>query len=122
MDRDDSVPQTPWERMNAQRLSQRQEKRNAKLPGGRKQVNSGRHWFSRRDNRLGGFLVETRRTDSGRYCITEKEWGEIVKDAFSTPPGQLPGMQIDLGKHQLFVMRLEDHLYREARLGTGENS
>lgn len=104
-----AVPATPWEQANAQRKSRLQEEKLGKRPGGRKQVNSGRHWFSQRDVRLNGFLVEARTTDSNRYCIEAKEWESIVADAFSTPPGMLPAMQIDLGSHSLFVCRLEDH-------------
>jgi hypothetical protein len=110
---------TPWKRRSARKKADKQEERNAKLPGGRKQVNSGRLHFSKRDNKLGGFLVESRTTDSGRYCIERKEWEDIILDAHRTPPGMLPGMQIDLGPHKLFVMELSAHLDREQRLANG---
>jgi hypothetical protein len=123
---EDSDPQTPWQRANAQRESLRQEQRLARLPGGRKQVNSGRGpWWSKRDNQLRGyadFLVEARHVNTpGRrsqqsYTITEVEFAAIERNAFSTPPGCLPAMQIDIGRYQLFVIRLEDHVKREAEL------
>lgn len=107
---------TPWKRRSARQKADRQELRNASLPGGKKQVNSGRKWFSKRDNRLGGFLVETRGTESGRYCIERREWEDIVRDAHKTPPGLLPAMQIELGPHRLIIMELSTHLDREQRL------
>jgi hypothetical protein len=114
---DDSVPQPPWRRMDAQRRSQRQELRNARLPGGRKQINSGRAgWFSKRDNRLGGYLVETRGTDTGSYRLSVAEWEALVRDAMSTPPGQLPAIQLDIGNHQLFIKRLQDEVFFQGEI------
>jgi hypothetical protein len=107
---------TPWNRRSARQKADRQERGIAQLPGGKKQVNSGRKWFSKRDNRLGGFLVEARTTESGRYCIERREWENIVRDAHKTPPGLLPAMMIDLGPHRLIVMELSTHLDREQRL------
>jgi hypothetical protein len=108
---------TPWKRRSARQKSDKQEARIAKLPGGRRQINSGRTTFaSKRDNKLGGFLIEARTTGSGRYCVTRREWEDLILDAQRTPPGMLPAMQIDLGPHQLIVMQLKDHLDREQRL------
>lgn len=112
-----SETDTPWKRRTARQKSEQQERGIAKLPGGSKQVNSGRTtWASHRDNRLGGFLIEARTTDSGRYCITRAEWEGIVIDAHRSPPGMLPAMQIDLGPHRLIVIELSAHLDREQRL------
>jgi hypothetical protein len=117
-----TVTDTPWNRRSARQKADRQERSIAQLPGGKKQVNSGRKWFSKRDNRLGGFLVEARTTESGRYCIERKEWEDIVRDAHKSPPGLLPAMMIDLGPHRLIVMELSTHLDREQRLINGDRS
>lgn len=109
---------TPWEKADAQRKARRQEDRMGKKPGAQKQVNSGRTWFSKRDVRWNGFLVETRYTDNKTYPIERDEFKRMTSDAIRTPPGQLPAMQIDFGEPtstlSLFVMRLQDHEAREA--------
>jgi hypothetical protein len=117
------VPETPWKQAKANLKSRRQESRLAKLPGGRAQVNSGRTWFSKRDVRLGGFLVEARTTAKGSYTISRDEFLHVQRDALGTPPGQLPAMQVDFEGEvplHLFVMRLSDHLDREAYIATLE--
>lgn len=118
------VPDTPWRAATAQRRSQRQEEKLGKLPGGRKQLNSGRHWHSKRDVRLGGFLVEARTTEKKTYPIDVTEFRDIERQAIGTPPGQLPAMQIDFDYNgsttQLFVKRLEDELYQQQRIATLE--
>lgn len=117
------IPPTPWEQARTGQKSRRQESRLAKLPGGRQQVNSGRTWFSKRDVRLGGFLVEARTTSKRSYSISADEFETLTKDALGTPPGQLPAMQIDFEGDvplHLFVMRLNDHLDREAYIASLE--
>lgn len=117
------VPPTPWEQAK-QRKSQRQETRIGKLPGGKKQINSGRNWFSKRDNTLLGFLVEARTTAAASYRIMRDEFDRLVRDAIGTPPGMLPGMQIDFEGEivlSLFVMRLQDHMEREQRIANLES-
>ncbi len=106
-------PPTPWQRANAQKKSRRQEERNARLPGGRKQVNSGRHWFSKKDNRIGGFLVESRTTDKNSYSITVEDWQILSRSVCSEPGMLLPAMQIDIKDLQLFVCELSTHMQRE---------
>lgn len=117
------VPPTPWEQAKANRRSRRQEERLARLPDAKKQINSGRTWFSKRDVRLGGFLVEARTTLKKSYSIVREEFEKLTREALGSPPGQLPGMQIDFEGEStlsLFVMRLEDHLAREARIANLE--
>lgn len=117
------IPPTPWQQARENRKSQRQEERLAKLPNATKQINSGRTWFSKRDVRLGGFLVEARTTGARSYSISKNEFEKLTREAFGTPPGQLPGMQIDFEGEtilSLFVMRLDDHLAREARIANLE--
>ena len=89
---------TPWTRRSARQKADAQEARNAKLPGGKKQINSGRTWHSKRDNKLGGYMVEARTTDSNRYCITRSDWEGLIRDAHKG--GMLPAMQIDIGAVQ----------------------
>lgn len=116
------VPPTPWDQAQ-QTKSQRQESRLGKLPGGRKQVNSGRHWFSKRDVRLGGFLVEARTTGAASYTIGRPEFDAVTRQAIGSPPGMLPAFQIDFENPttlSLFVMRLEDHMAREERIANLE--
>lgn len=99
---------TPWERARKRR-SQKQEERNGNLVGGSKQLNSGRIWRFKRDNKLWNFLVESRTNEKAgadTYRISRKEFLQIEQEAFQTPPGLLPAMQIDIQELQLFVMRL----------------
>jgi hypothetical protein len=106
------VPPTPWEEARENQRSDRQESGLARRSGGRRQVNSGRLWWSKRDVTLNGFLVEARTTKSASYTLSKVEFEKLTKDAFGTPPGQLPAMQIDFEGGRpthLFVMRLQDH-------------
>ena len=106
------VPETPWRKATDNQRSQRQEARLAGRPGGKKQLNSGRQWFAKRDVTLNGFLVEARTTRAASYTISSVEFKKLVRDAIGTPPGQLPAMQIDFDQGDplhLFVMRLQDH-------------
>lgn len=112
---------TPWDAAKSVRgRSRRQEERLAKLPGGKKQINSGRSWISKRDVRLGGFLVEARTTEKASYAINRDEFIEIERNAIGTPPGQLPAVQIDFTTPSrtlsLMVVRLDDHVYRSQRI------
>jgi hypothetical protein len=104
--------ETPWRQVKNSK-SRRQEERLAKVPGGRKQINSGRFWHSRRDAKIRDFLIEARGTDSESYSISQKEFEQIAKQAVITPPGMLPAIQIDFSRVKLWVMKLDDHLYRE---------
>jgi hypothetical protein len=97
--------ETPWQRAKKSR-SVRQEERNGKLEGGSKQINSGRTWRSHRDNILREFLVESRDTESRSYSISKDEWSHIRLEALKTPPGLLPGMQIDIQDLSLMVIEL----------------
>jgi hypothetical protein len=97
----------PWNRARDRR-SQRQEQRNAAMPEGSQQPNSGRFWRFKRDNKVWNFLVESRTTEKGSYSVSKKEFESIRREAISTPPGLKPGMQIDLGNLSLFVMELRD--------------
>jgi hypothetical protein len=98
---------TPWQRARKRR-SVEQENNLATLPGGEKGVNSGRFWRFKRDGRLWEFLIEARTTENKSYSIEHDEFKQIERDAFRTPPGLLPGMQIDIRGLQLVVIRLND--------------
>jgi hypothetical protein len=111
---------TPWKQANKQRKARREEERVGKLPGGSKQVNSGRHWFNRRDNTLCGFLVETRITNSGSYSINKDEFEKITREAFSTPPGMLPAMMVNIQGLKLIAIRQEDFLAIQAMIEEGK--
>lgn len=106
---------TPWDRAR-KRKSELQEQRNAKLEGGSKQVNSGRFWRFKRDNILHEFLIESRTTDKGSYSVSKEEFQRVKQDALQTPPGLLPGMQVDIQDLSLIVMELKDFQEREIRL------
>ena len=97
--------ETPWVRARKNR-SLRQEERNGNLPGGSKQVNSGRIWRFKRDNKLYNFLIESRTTEADSYRVNRKEFLDIEKEGFQTPPGMLPGIQVDIKELQLIVIRL----------------
>jgi hypothetical protein len=103
--------EVPWKQAKEKQAYQRQEERLSSSPGARAQVNSGRTWFSKRDVRQNGFLIEARTTQAGSYTIKEAEWEKISKDSFGQPPGLLPAMQVDLNEHHLWIMRQEDWDY-----------
>ena len=120
MPADHEAPPTPWQQAQGNQRSRRQEETLGKKPGGRRQVNSGRLWWSKRDVTLNGFLVEARSTESASYTISKIEFKKLVRDAFGTPPGQLPAMQIDFAGGDplhLFVTRLQDHEAMIAEMG-----
>jgi len=97
--------ETPWARAKDKR-SQKQEKRISEMEGGAPQVNSGRLWRWKRDARLHNFLIEARTTDKESYRIEKREFLQMRKDALQTPPGLLPGMQIDIQELHLMVVEL----------------
>ena len=103
--------QTPWKKAREKQAYQRQEERLAASPGARAQVNSGRYWFSKRDVRKNGFLIEARTTQAKSYSISAEEWDKLTNESFTQPPGLLPAMQIDLQGSRLWVMRQEDFDY-----------
>lgn len=107
--------ETPWQRAKKTK-SQKQEERLGKMPGGKKQINSGRFWRSKRDARLHNFLIEARTTEAGSYRVERAEFLSIRKEALQTPPGLLPGMQIDLGDLHLIVTELSAFQDREMRI------
>lgn len=97
--------ETPWQRARKSK-SEQQEARIANMPGGSRQVNSGRLWRWKRDAKLYEFLIEARTTDAGSYSIEKREFVQIRKEALKTPPGLLPGMQIDIQDLHLIVIEL----------------
>jgi len=107
---------TPWKRRDARRRSKRSEEEVGRLPGGSKQVNSGRNWNSRRDAKLNEFLIEVRDTDNDTYKLSRKEFERVVKDALMEPPGYLGAMRISLQGYPLIVMREQDYLAFKSRL------
>jgi hypothetical protein len=93
-DKSDKELMTPWKR--AKRLSQMQEKRFGKAPGSRQQLNSGRTWFSKRDNRRYDFLVENRTTEkreTRKYCLNVDELKKLCQDAIFHH--SIPAMNIE---------------------------
>lgn len=76
------------------------------MPGGEKQVNSGRFWRWKRDGKLREFLVEARTTEKRSYAISKDEFSLIRIEALKTPPGLLPAMQIDIQDLSLVVIEL----------------
>lgn len=111
---------TPWEQASAARRAKRHEERIGKLPGGKKQINSGRVWFSRRDNTLHGFLIEARHTSADSYRIERKEFEQITQQAVTTPPGLLPGLMPDINGLRLIVIREDDFIYMQEYIGALE--
>lgn len=104
---------TPWQRAKGKTKSQRQENRLGEMEGGKKQVNSGRFWRWKRDAVLHNFLIEARTTDKASYRIERKEFLDIRREARQTPPGLLPGIQVDLGDLHLMVTELQAFHDRE---------
>lgn len=99
--------ETPWLRAKKTR-HEAQERRLGKLPGGTKQVGSGRIWRWKRDGKLFVFLIEARTTQDKGYRITAEEFKTIQKEGLQTPPGLLPAMQIDIQDVSLIAIRLVD--------------
>ena len=98
---------TPWQRARRARHV-KQEQRLGKMPGGEQGVNSGRLWRFKRDGRLYGFLIEARTTEASSYRVEYDEFQRVQRDAYRTPPGLLPAMQIDIRDQQLMLIRLAD--------------
>jgi hypothetical protein len=107
---------SPWRRAKVKSKSRLQEERIARMEGGTQQVNSGRFWRWKRDNKLWNFLIEARTTEARSYRIDRDEFLQIKKEATQTPPGLLPGMQIDLPGLNLIVFEL--HIFQEQQLYT----
>jgi hypothetical protein len=111
--------QTPWDRATKTK-SLKQEERIGKLKDGKRQINSGRTtWTSKRDNILGRvykFLIEARTTDKKSFSVQREEFLALRKEAFQTPPGLLPGMQIDIQDLSLMVMELKDFEEMQTRM------
>lgn len=109
---------TPWTRARKTR-NQQQEERLGKMPEGRQQVNSGRFWRWARDGVVWNFLVEARtneKADTESYRIRRREWEVIRAEAFRTPPGLRPAMQITIQDLDLMVMELGDFQTMYTRL------
>lgn len=109
---------TPWTRARKTR-SELQENRLGQMPAGKKQVNSGRFWRWSRDGVVWNFLVEARtneKADVESYRIQRKEWEQIRVEAFRTPPGLRPAMQITIQNVDLMVIELNDFQTMYARL------
>ena len=103
---------SPFDRAKKMPKHARQEKLLAKRPGARQQVNSGRtSWRSKRDVRLRliwNWLIEARTTDKARYTVEKREFEAIRSQALLTPPGCLPGMQVDIQDLSLMIVELRD--------------
>ena len=105
--------ETPWTRAKKTK-SQLQEKSIGRMEGGKQQVNSGRFWRWKRDGILHNFLIEARTTDAESYRIERKEFVQMRKQALQTPPGLLPGMQIDI--QDLSLMCIETSAFQDMNL------
>ena len=93
---------TPWQRARATR-SQIQEERFGKSVGARPQVNSGRLWWSKRDNRKFDFLVENRTTENDSYSVKGKELKKIASDAIFH--NSLPALNIEFSNlHEDWIL------------------
>lgn len=100
--------ESPWQRAR-NRKSQKQEERLGKKPNSRKQPNSGRGRFLKRDARIyGHFLTEARTTDKGSYTIQKKEFQDLTAQATRQPPGCLPLMAVEISGLRLVVVREKD--------------
>lgn len=110
--------ETPWSKARKLR-SQEHERRVASMTEGSAQVNSGRFWRWSRDAKVWNFLVEARsheKPDVESYRISIKEWKDIRKQAFQTPPGLRPAMAIEIQDVRLFVIEESDFEAMYARL------
>jgi hypothetical protein len=106
---------TPWERARESRHA-KQEKRLGRSPGGRQQPASGRLWRFKRDGKLYNFLIEARTTEKRSYSVSYDEFQAITREAYKTPPGMVPGMQIEIMDLTLMVIRDSDFQAMQQRL------
>lgn len=104
----------PWTTRNDPKYAQ-QERRTARKPGARAQVNSGRTWSSLRDVKqsspLGHVLIDNKTTDAESYRVTKTDFKSLKRDANRTPPGCHPALQVDLQELRLLV--IEEDLWDE---------
>jgi|SRR5262245_48715148 len=101
--------ETPWNR--ARKTAHRtQEEGLGRIPGGQQGVASGRIWRFKRDGRIRDYLIEARTTDAASYRIDEQEFLQMGREAFQTPPGLKPAMQIHMQRVKLIVTSEQDWL------------
>lgn len=89
------MAETPWDMAKKRQAYQRQE--TSLSEGGKKQINSGRFWFSKRDVRNWGFLLEARTTTSKSFSIKAEELIKLIQDALFH--NSLPGMPIEFEEY-----------------------
>jgi hypothetical protein len=106
---------TPWERARESRHAQ-QEKRLGRSLGGLQHPASGRIWRFKRDGKLYDFLIEARTTEKRSYTVSYDEFQAITREAYQTPPGMLPGMQVEIMDLDLMVIRTTDFQAMQQRL------
>jgi hypothetical protein len=99
--------EVPWDRARKLR-STIQEQGIDKMPGGKRQPNSGRFWRWKRDGVIWNFLIEARTTEANSYRIEAKEWLSIRKEALRTLSGLKPAMKIQIQDLNLIVMEESD--------------
>ena len=87
------------------------ERRQAKRPGARKQVNSGRVWSGLRDvverSPIGVLLIDNKTGKNGpvkSFRVSEDGWAAMKRDANRTPPGCHPVLRVDCGPYKLMVI------------------
>jgi hypothetical protein len=93
----------PWGQSSKQAY-QKQEARISAKPGARAQINSGRTWKSLRDvveqTPLFHILFDCKgpkvEGEETTFKLEPKKWRELRRDANRTPPGCVPGYQLDL--------------------------
>lgn len=98
----------PWTQARKRR-SLIQEQGLDKMPDGIKTPGSGRIPGFKRDGRLYDFLVEARTNEKptvGSYRIERKEFLQLEQEAFQTPPGYLPMIQVTIQDLELAVVKL----------------
>lgn len=88
--------ETPWSKAKHRQASTVQEKRLASRKGGSAQINSGRVWFSKRDNKFYSFLIEARTTTAASYSIKVLELKKLTRDAFFHK--NIPALNIEFEK------------------------
>jgi hypothetical protein len=84
----------PWnENRKKKTAGQASEERGARVLGGRLQTNSGRFWFSKRDFKALGLLVENRYTENKSISVKHQELKKITREAIHED--SLPAMRLD---------------------------
>ena len=83
---------------------QKQEKKDAKLFGGRRTLRSGGLWFDKGDVKSETYLIENKATAKESFSVSVPLWTKIEKEALLSH--RVPILSLEMGKEQLELVVL----------------